>query len=296
MKEGKPMDQTFAILTEAGCDLPQERFVRADVRVAPMPVTINGRHYLHYHDERGLKFADFYRLLRSKAQTATSAPSPGDYEELAEEELKQGRDVLYLGFSAALSASFQAATVALDALSGKYPDRRIYRVDTLSGAMGQGLLVEVASRAREAGKRIEEAALLIERTKQKVVHYFTVADLQYLRRSGRLGTVSAALGTMLQLKPVLSINDRGTLHMVEKTRGYHRAISRLLSLAKEKAVDIANQIVYISHADVKELAANLADGIRALGPREVVVHLLGPVIASHTGPGAIGLSFLASQR
>lgn len=290
------MERTFTILTEAGCDLPQERFERAGALVAPMPVTINGRHFRHYPDERSLKYADFYRMLRDKAQTVTSAPSPGDYDELAETELKQGRDVLYLGFSSALSASFQAAAVALDTLSKKYPERKILRVDTLSGAMGQGLLVEMAARAREAGKSIEEAALLIERMKLKVVHYFTVADLQHLRRSGRLGTLSAALGTMLKLKPVLSINDKGTLYVVEKTRGYQRAISRLLSLVREKAVDIKNQVVYISHADVQDLASSLAEGIRALGAREVAVHLLGPVIGSHVGPGAIGVSFLADKR
>lgn len=296
MKEGEPMEQTYTILTEAGCDLAWERFERAGVKVAPMPVTLGGRHYHHHPDERDLKYADFYQQLRGKAQATTSAPSPGDYVQLAQEALEEGRDVLYLGFTSALSASFQAATVALNGLAQKFPKRKILKVDTLSGAMGQGLLVEMAARARAAGARIEEAALMIERTKLKVVHYFTVADLQHLRRGGRLGTLSAALGTVLKLKPVLSLNDKGILYVVEKARGYHRALSRLVDLVKEKAQDIKNQIVYISHADVPDTANSLAESIRALGPKEVVVHLLGPVIASHVGPGAIGISFLADKR
>lgn len=290
------MDTNFAILTEAGCDLTRERFERAGVLVAPMPVTIAGRHYRHHPDERDLKYADFYRFLRDRAQADTSAPSPGDYQELAEGELARGRDVLYLGFSTALSASFQAAKVALEELKIEYPGRKILLVDTLSGAMGQGLLVEMATRARAQGQSIEETALQIERQKLKVAHYFTVADLQHLRRSGRLGAVSAMLGTMLQLKPILSLNDKGAIFVAEKVRNYHKALSRLADLVREKAVNLRTQTVYISHADIAEVAEGLAERIRALGAREVAVQLLGPVIASHVGPGALGISFLTSKR
>lgn len=292
MSEQKP----FAILTEAACDLPLERFERASVLAAPMPVTLNGVNYQHHPDESGLSYAEFYRMLRNKAQASTAAPSPETYAGLAEPELAAGRDLLYLGFTSQLSACFQSARLALEDLRKKYPLRKILLVDTFSGAMGQGLLVELAARARQEGQGMEEAAQLVERHKLKVAHYFTVADLHHLRRSGRLGALSAMVGTVLQLKPILSLNDKGLIYMAEKVRSYHKAMGRLAGLVKEKAVNLKSQIVYISHADIADIAQGLAEEIRGLGAREVVVQLLGPVIASHVGPGALGISFLAAKR
>ncbi len=292
MKEQQP----YAILTEAACDLPLERFKQAEVKVAPMPLTLDGVHYQHHPDERDLSYADFYRMLRAKAQGTTAAPSPECYAELAEQELQAGRDVLYLGFTSQLSACFQSARLALEELKQKYPLRKVLLVDTLSGAMGQGLLVELAARARKAGRSIEEAAQLIEQSKLKVAHYFTVADLHHLRRSGRLGALSAVVGTVLQLKPILSLNDKGVVYMAEKVRSYQKAMSRLVGLVKEKAVNLTSQIVYISHTDIGDIAQVLAEDIRRLGARDVVVQLLGPVIANHVGPGALGVSFLTAKR
>jgi DegV family protein with EDD domain len=296
MKEGMPMDKPYAIMTEAACDLPRERFEKAEVLVAPLPITINGVNYQHHPDDTGLSYRAFYRMLRDKIQGVTGAPSPETYAATARAALETGQDVLYLGFTSQLSACYQSAKLALEELKQKFPLRKILMVDTLSGAMGQGLLVELAARGREAGWSIEEAALAVERYKLKVAHYFTVADLHHLRRSGRVGALSAVVGTMLQLKPILALNDKGVIYMAEKVRSYQRALSRLTDLVKEKAVNLKSQIVYISHADIEDIAQKLADKIRALGAREVVVHLLGPVIANHVEPGALGISFLTAKR
>lgn len=286
----------FAIITESSCDLSRERFAALDVLVVPIPFTISGKAYRHFPDEREISSGDFYRQLANRAEIRTSAPSPGDFIQIAENALKDGRDLLYLGISSALSATFQSGVIAMKELQARYPEREIRWVDTMSGAMGEALLVEMAATARGRGMGLRETISLIEENRGRTAHIFTLDQLDYLRRSGRLPAYQAVLGSILDIKPILKLNAQGAFVLSGKVRSYQKALGRLFETVIGKAVNLRQQIVYISHADVARAAAQLADKIRAAGAKEVVVTLLGPAIAGHFGVGGIGVSFLAESR
>lgn len=286
----------FKIITESSCDLSRERLTALDVLVVPIPFTISGQPFRHFPDEREISSGDFYRKLASRAEIRTSAPSPGEFIQIAEKALREGQDLLYLGISSALSATFQAGVLAMRELQGKYPERDIRWVDTMSGAMGEALLVEMAANARKQGMGMQETIRLVEENRGKTAHIFTLDQLDYLRRSGRLPAFQAVLGSILDIKPILKLNAQGAFVLACKVRSYQKALARLYETVINKAVNLRQQIVYISHADVAQTAAQLADKIRSAGAKEVVVTLLGPAIAGHFGIGGIGVSFLAETR
>lgn len=286
----------FAILTESSCDLSQERLISLDVLVVPIPLTIAGQTYRHFPDEREISNGAFYQALGDKADIRTSAPSPGEFIQVAEGALEDGRDLLYLGISSVLSATFQSGVIAMQELQARYPERRIRSVDTLSGAMGEALLVEMAARARAEGLGLDETADMVEENRRRTAHVFTLDQLDYLRRSGRLPPYQAVLGSILDIKPILKLNAQGGFILAGKVRSYQKALARLYETVISKAVDLHQQIVYISHADVAQAANQLADKIRSAGAREVVVTLLGPAVAGHFGTGGIGVSFLTETR
>ncbi len=290
------MSGDFAILTEASCDLAPERIKAQDILVVPIPLSIDGRQYLHHPDGRGISYEEFYRLLRDNKVVKTAAPSPEDFINLAEPALQVGQDVLYLGISSTLSGTFQSGLLAMNMLKERYPEREILCVDTKSGAMGEALLVEMAARARAEGKSIRETADLIEENKLKTAHYFTLDDMEALSRSGRLPTYQAVIGNLLHIKPILKLNSDSTFSVVAKVRGYKRALDRLCELALSKASLFKDQIVYISHADVRQAAEQLAERFRFAGAREVVITLLGPAIAGHFGIGGLGIAYLTDMR
>jgi DegV family protein with EDD domain len=290
------MAAQFCIITESSCDLSPERINALDILVVPIPLTINGNTYRHYPDGRELSYADFYQKLRERADIKTAAPSPEEFRKVAEPALKAGKDVLYLGISSTLSGTFQSGTIAFAELQERYPQRSILCVDTVSGAMGEALLVEMAARARSQGMGPKKTAELINASKLNAAHLFTLDQLDFLRRSGRLPAFQAMVGTILQIKPILQLDSEGSFKMSGKVRSYQKALANLYDMTISKAKGIKNQIIYISHADVRQAAEGLADKFRRVGAREVVVTLLGPAIAAHFGIGGIGVSFLANER
>ena len=280
----------YAIVTEASCDLSPERFASLQVLVVPVPLSINGKQY------KGVSLEQFYTQLRAQAVIKTAPPSPADFIHVAKPALQKGQDVLYVGLSTTLSGTFQSGRIAMEELKQRYPERQIISIDTLCGAMGQALLVEMAAKARADGKSLQETADLIEANKTRVSHYFTLDQLEYLSRSGRLPSFQARLGDILNIKPILKLDALGHFQISTKVRTYNKAINRLYEKVIEKAVELKNQVVYISHADVRAAAEGLADKIRLAGAREVVVTMLGPAIASHFGIGGIGVAFLSNTR
>lgn len=286
----------FAILTQSSCELPQERARELDLLVVPVPMSINGQQYKHYLDGRDISNEAFYVQLRDKASIKTSTPSPADFIALAEPALQQGQDLLYLGLSSTLSDTYQSGVIAMKELAQRYPQRTIVYLDTLCGAMGEALLVEMAAKARKEGKDIHQTAALIEQNKTKVLHYFTLDQLEYLSRSGRLPSYQAKLGDILNIKPILSLDSAGHFQIAAKVRTYNKAISRLYDKVLGRAMELKNQVVYISHADVRKAAEQLAQKIRQAGAKELVINLLGPAIASHFGIGGIGVAFLSQSR
>ncbi len=212
------MAHKYLILTDACCDLPAERLNLPDVAVVPLPVTIGGHSFLSYPDEQEMSLKEFYQRLRDKQRGSTAAPSPEAYRQAALPALERGLDVLYIGLGSALSATFASGQMALAQLAAQWPQRRIICLDSMSGSLGQGLLVEMAIHAREQGQDIDAVAALIERHHLQVMHCFTVDDMQHLARSGRLSGYSALLASFLQFKPILWLSQEGKIRAIDRAR------------------------------------------------------------------------------
>jgi len=221
----------------------------------------------------------------------------GEYIDICEQALQEGKDVLHLVFSSGLSMTHNAAVMAAQEMAEKYPDRKIYVVDTLSASLGEGLLVRGACERKAAGQSIEAVRDWVEETKLKVLHYFTIDDLGHLKRGGRVSAAQAVLGGMLGVKPILRVNETGHLVAMDKVRGRQAALLKIVSLLEANCVDIASQAVYISHADSEDEAKWLGEQIKEkFGVKEVVISDLGPVIGSHTGAGLIAVFALGKSR
>ena len=286
----------YVILTESSCDLSPELVAEADVEVLPLSFTIDGKNYPHYPDARAYPIAAFYQRMREGAVAVTAAANVVELTEGMEKHLRQGRDVLFLCFSSGLSSTRDACAIAAEDLRERYPDRKIYTVDTLAASGGQGLLVLLAGRKRKAGASIEEVRDFAEETKLHVGHWFTVDDLVYLKRGGRVSSAAAVVGTMLNIKPVLHVDNEGHLIPMEKVRGRKAAIQALFRHMQETALP-DQETVLINHADCLPEAQTLAEQIRAeFHPKEVLIADLGPIIGAHTGPGLVTLFFLAEHR
>ena len=286
----------YVILTESSCDLSPELAAQADVEVLPLSFTIDGKNYPHYPDARAYPIADFYQRMREGAVAVTAAANVVELTEAMEAHLKEGQDVLFLCFSSGLSSTRDACAMAAEDLRERYPDRKIYTVDTLAATGGQGLLVLLAGRKRKAGASIEEVRDFAEETKLHVGHWFTVDDLVYLKRGGRVSSAAAVVGTMLNIKPVLHVDNEGHLIPMEKVRGRKAAIQALFRHMQETALP-NQETVLINHADCLPEAQALAEQIQAaFHPKEVLIADLGPIIGAHTGPGLVTLFFLAEHR
>ena len=214
-----------------------------------------------------------------------------------EPHLQAGEDILYLGFSSALSGTYNAGAVAAQQLAEKYPERKLYAVDTLSASMGQGLLVYLTVQQKRAGATIEQARDYAEAQKLHLCHWFAVDDLNHLHRGGRVSATPAVLGTVLNIKPVLHMDNEGGLIFMEKVRGRRNSIKRMLEKMRETAIEPEKQIVFMSHGDCLEDAEYLAGRIREeWGVKDVVINYVGPVIGAHSGPGTLALFFLGTER
>lgn len=286
----------YRIMTDSSCDLPASLAAELELTVLPLTVTIDGKSYTNFLDEREITFKDCYASLREGCEAKTAAANVDAFEQAMEPILQAGEDILYLGFSSALSSTYNAGALAAEQLSEKYPDRKILTVDTLSASMGQGLLVYLTVQQKRAGATIEEARDYAEKNKYHLCHWFTVDDLHHLHRGGRVSATSAVLGTVLNIKPVLHMDDEGRLIFMEKVRGRRASIKRMLEKMRETAIEPEKQIVFMSHGDCIEDAEYLASRVREEWNVEVVINYVGPVIGSHSGPGTLALFFLGTER
>lgn len=287
----------YVILTDSSADLTAELVRELEVEVLPLSFHVQGSTYRNYPDNREMDPERFYGLLRSGELATTSAVNVSDFVQAAEPHLKAGRDVLILAFSSGLSATYQSAAMAAAELSEQYPDRKICAVDTLCASLGQGLLVYLAAREKRAGRSMDEVRAWAEENRKRVCHWFTVDDLHFLKRGGRVSAATALLGTMLSIKPVMHVDDEGHLINVAKARGRQAALRALVDHMEETAVDPANQTVFISHGDCLADAEKVAADVKArFGVQTVVINHVGPVIGAHSGPGTVALFFLGSKR
>lgn len=287
----------YIILTDSSCDLSAELAQELGLHVVPLTVMLDGTKYTNYLDWREISPAEFYGAMRSGAKSTTSAANVEEFAEAMESGLSQGKDVLYVGFSSGLSGTYNASRLAAEELREKYPERKIYTIDTLCAAAGQGMLCYRASQMRSEGRSIDEVHDWIEENKMKVNHWVTVDDLKYLRAGGRISATTAVVGTMLNIKPLIRMDNDGKLESVGKVRGRKAAIKALFDYAKNRAVEPQKQVMFINHAECPDEAEYLADMLKKqLQVKDVIISTLGPVIGSHTGPGLLVVFFFGEER
>jgi len=287
----------YVIMTDSSCDLPHQMAKSLEVEVTPLTMILNGETFRNYLDEREIQTETLYRMLREGKEATTSAVNADEFIQTMEPYLQQGKDILALAFSSGLSATCQATTIAAEELRAKYPDREILTVDTLSASMGQGLIVYLAVQEKRKGKSMEEVRDYVESIKLKMIHWFTVDDLNYLKRGGRISPAAALLGSTLNIKPIMHVDNEGHLIPTGKVRGRRHAIKKLADYFAESAISPEEQTVFISHGACLEDAELLASEIRQRARvKEIVIGYVGPVIGAHSGPGTLALFFLGEHR
>ena len=287
----------FKIFADSTADLPNAIVEELGITVIPTEVIIKGQGYLDYPDEREMDKRDFYKQMRVGEMPTTAVIPPSRFYDYFKEELDKGNDVLYVALSSGLTSTFQNANIAVAELEEEYPDGRIVVVDSLSVSLGEGLMVYYASQMKREGKSIDEIREWIEANRLKFCHWLTVDDLQHLRRGGRITAASAAVGGVLNIKPIINVSAEGKLEPVEKVRGRRGALETLVGKVKADAVNPSGQTLFIVHADSDEDCEWLKDEIqKQVAPKELITCVMGPVIGAHTGPGAIGLVFIGDKR
>lgn len=287
----------FVMLTDSSADLSAQMVQQADVEVIPLSFNIQGRTYHNYPDNREMDPALFYDMLRAGELATTAAVNVGEYVQAIEPFLEQGRDVLVLAFSSGLSGTYNSSRLAVEELQEKYPQRKIYTVDTLCASLGQGLLVWLAAQQRKEGKSIEEVRDWVETNKLSLCHQFTVDDLHFLKRGGRISATTAVVGSMLQIKPVLHVDDEGHLINIGKARGRHASLKALVDKMEKTVTEEGKKTVFISHGDCLKDAETVAEMVRQrFGTQDIRINYVGPVIGAHSGPGTLALFYLGTQR
>ena len=288
---------SFEIVTDSSCDLPAELVQELDIQVVPLGFLLEGKPYHNYPDNREMSPEVFYQKLKDGAAATTNAVNLSQAAEAIEPLVKEGRDVLVLAFSSGLSATCQAFCLAAEELSEQYPDRKILVVDTLCASLGQGMFVYQAAQLRAQGKSLEEVRDWAEANKLRQCHWFTVNDLFFLKRGGRVSGATALLGTMLQIKPVMHMDDEGHLINMSKARGRKAALLALADKVGELGEDLTSQTMFISHSACLEDAQFVADEVkRRYGVEKIIINSIGPVIGAHTGPGCVAMFFMGKHR
>ena len=287
----------FIILTDSSCDLPAAMAEEKQLEVLPLTVYVENDSYRNYLDGREIGFKDFYQRLQTTNNVKTSAVNQAQFLEIIEPLAAAGSDVLYLGFSSGLSGTFNAGALAVNELSEKYPERKLYAVDTLCASLGQGLIVYLCWQQQQAGRSIEEVRDYAEKIKLNVCHWFTVDDLMFLKRGGRVSAATAIVGSMLSIKPVMHVDNEGHLIKVDTARGRKASIRALVAEMEKRGTDLAGQHIFISHGDCEEDAKYLASLVREkCGVKDVTINYVGPVIGAHSGPGTLALFFVGTER
>ena len=284
---------SFKIVTDSACDLSAGMIEALDLGIAALSVEMDGRAYA----EGEMTPKELYDHLRGGKLPKTSAVNPELWADAMRPALEQGQDVLTLVFSSALSATCQNAFIAAEELRGEFPDRKLIVIDSLCAAIGLGLLVHTAARLRDAGKSIEETAAWIEEHKRNVCHWVTVEDLMHLKRGGRVSAATAVVGTMLNIKPIIRVDDNGRLESLAKCRGRKAALNYLLDRMAESFDPEIDDTVFIGHGDCMEDAKYLEQKVRErFGVQNVHINYIGAVVGAHTGPGVAVLFFYGKKR
>ena len=286
---------TYKIITDSACDLPQAMLQELDI--SAVSLTVNFRGETHNDSVADHEVKELYDAMRGGEVATTAAVNPDGWASKIEPALAAGFDALVLAFSSGLSTTYQSAVIAANDLLEQYPERKVMVVDTRAAALGQGLFVWYTAKQRDKGLSLEELAAWCEENRDHVCHWFTVDDLVYLKRGGRVSAATALVGTMLNIKPVLHVDNEGHLISMVKARGRKAAINTLVSKMQELGEGWENRTVFICHADCLADAENLASQVKAkCGAEDAFIGNLGAVIGSHAGPGTLALFFMGKEK
>jgi len=289
--------RNYVIVTETTTDLPDKIAKDFGIRVIPMAFELNGKSYYNYLDGRELDIHDFYESLRKGAKSVTSLINTEVFMDFFEPILQEGNDILYIGFSSGLSGTFNSSLLAIDELKEKYPESKILAVDTKCASLGEGLIVYSAAVKKQEGYSMDELYDWLNKNLLHVCQWFTVDDLNHLKRGGRVSSLSAALGTALNVKPVLHVDNEGKLVAMEKVRGRKKSLIALADRMLQTCTNPEEQTIFIGHGDTKEDAEYLAELIKErMNVKDIIINPIGPVIGTHSGPGTIALFFFGTER
>ena len=288
----------YVIMTDTTADLPESYIQEHQLAILSLSYTIEGN---TYDRENPLDVREFYAKMRAGSMPTTSQVNPEQAKEAFKACLDQGNDVLYIAFSSGLSGTCGSGMVAAEEIreSGEYPDRKLIVIDSLSASLGEGLLVHKAVQLKEAGKSMEEVADWVENNKLHLCHNFTVDDLFHLHRGGRVSKATAVLGTMINIKPVLHVDDEGHLIAIGKVRGRKKSLAALVDRMAEqiKGYEDQNSEVFISHGDCQEDAEYVQKLVQErFGVDKFIINHVGPTIGAHSGPGTVALFFMGNPR
>ena len=284
----------FVITVNSTVDLPREWLEERNVPVVPLKYTIDGETYT---DMYGLSAKEFFDKLREGHMSVTSQVNPGEAADMFEPFLKEGKDVLHLGFSSGLSGTLNSMKIAGEELSEKYPEAKVIVIDTLCACLGEGLLLYYALKQKEQGKTIDEVAQWVEENKLHICHDVTVDDLNHLHRGGRISKTTAVLGTLVQIKPIIHMDNNGKLQVIGKERGRKKSLNKIVDMAAEQAKGWDNDIIMITHGDCIGDAEYVAKLVREkMGIDNILINNIGTVIGSHTGPGVVAVFCMGNKR
>ena len=289
---------SYQIVTDSACNLTEETIDAFGLEILPLTFMVDGVQHRSYLKGEKTDLRQFYTMMREGKVITTSLPNMQETETTLRRVLDAGHDVLYLGFSSALSGTYEATELLMKQLAGEYPDRTLCAVETLAASGGEGMLVYLACKKKEAGASLEEVADFVRETRDHLCHWFTVDDLMFLFRGGRVSRTSAWAGTLLNIKPVMHVDNEGHLIPLEKKRGRKKSIQGLVEHMEATAnAPVADQVVGISHGDCIEDVEYLQSLItKKFGVTKHLVNYVDPVIGAHSGPGTLALFFLASER
>ena len=284
----------YVITVNSTVDLPKEWLEERHVPVIPLKYTIDGETYT---DMEGLSAKEFFDKLREGKMSTTSQVNPDEAADMLEPFLKEGKDILHLGFSSGLSGTLNSMKIAGEMLQEKYPEAKVIVIDTLCACLGEALLLYKALQQKEKGMNIDELAQWVEENKLHICHNVTVDDLHHLQRGGRISKTTAVLGTLVQIKPIIHMDDNGKLQVIGKERGRKKSLNKIVDMAVEQSKGWDNDIIMITHGDCIKDAEYVAKLVREkMGIDNILINNIGTVIGSHTGPGVVAVFCMGNKR
>lgn len=287
---------SFVLVTDSSANLPEDLIKKFDIKIISLSFFVDNEEYLSYKEDETTDISKFYKMMRSGKVIKTSLINEDTFIKNFEKYLKEGHDILYIGMTSGISGTYNASVLASDSLKEMYPDRRIVTIDSLSVSLGLGLLVYYAALLKEKGKSIDEIKEWIEENKLKMRHQFTVEDLMFLKRGGRIPTTVAIIGSVLNIKPLLKVDKTGILVNIGKARGRKNSLDKIFETL-ECAEDIENQYIGITHGDCIDDVNYLVNKIKEkYKPKDIIINYVDPVIGAHSGPGTMALFFLAKDK